>query len=259
MTFRCETGRSETIPACGRRRSVAPCAGIDPVCWSRFAFDRDLQRSSSLAGAAYGISEAIDSYHDRIALKGLGGKPSPIRLIVAGEPMIIPANMIRFRAERLGEDARAGRPAPPLAVAGGVQRCPRRGLQGRFASRAADLRDRLGARLLARRRRAARCRLCALLRRPADRGAGRACRPGARRRLALSRRDRLLHRARRVALRRPLPRPSRRRRCRRPASATCRSAAACPCSTASTGPISATGRPSTAACRRSPRASSRKG
>jgi hypothetical protein len=55
-----------------------------------------------LAGIAYGVNDAIESYHDGIALRGLDGKPSPVRLIVAGEPMVIPANMIRFRAERRG-------------------------------------------------------------------------------------------------------------------------------------------------------------
>ena len=55
-----------------------------------------------LAGIAYGVNDAIESYHDRIALHGLNGEPSPVSLIVAGEPMVIPANMIRFRAERRG-------------------------------------------------------------------------------------------------------------------------------------------------------------
>lgn len=55
-----------------------------------------------LAGIAFGVNDAIESYHDRIALRGLDGKPSPISLIVAGEPMVIPANMIRFREERRG-------------------------------------------------------------------------------------------------------------------------------------------------------------
>src|SRR5689334_9261232 len=48
------------------------------------------------------VDRAIEDYRDRIALSGLGGKPSPVSLIVAGEPMIIPANMIRFRAARRG-------------------------------------------------------------------------------------------------------------------------------------------------------------
>src|ERR1043165_2488268 len=48
------------------------------------------------------VARAIEDYRDRIALSGLGGKPSPVSLIVAGEPMTIPANMIRFRAARRG-------------------------------------------------------------------------------------------------------------------------------------------------------------
>lgn len=55
-----------------------------------------------LAGMAFGVNDAIESYHDRVALRGLDGKPSPVSLIVAGEPMVIPANMIRFRTERRG-------------------------------------------------------------------------------------------------------------------------------------------------------------
>ncbi len=55
-----------------------------------------------VAAIAYGVSNAIEAYHDRIALHGLDGKPSPVRLIVAGEPMVIPANMIRLRSERRG-------------------------------------------------------------------------------------------------------------------------------------------------------------
>lgn len=55
-----------------------------------------------LGGIAYAVDSAIEDYRDGIALRGLGGKPSPVDLIVAGEPMTIPANMIRFRSERRG-------------------------------------------------------------------------------------------------------------------------------------------------------------
>ena len=60
-----------------------------------------------LAGIAWAVNDAIEHYHDRIALKGLDGKPSPIALTVGGEPLVIPANMIRFPTERRGG---AGRP-----------------------------------------------------------------------------------------------------------------------------------------------------
>lgn len=48
------------------------------------------------------INRAIENYHDRIALGGLGGRPVPVDLLVAGERMVIPANMIRFRDARRG-------------------------------------------------------------------------------------------------------------------------------------------------------------
>ena len=48
------------------------------------------------------IDRAIENYRDRMVIGGLGGKPSPVSLTVAGEPMTIPANMIRFRADRRG-------------------------------------------------------------------------------------------------------------------------------------------------------------
>jgi hypothetical protein len=56
----------------------------------------------ALAALLIGINAAIENYRDRIALKGYDGKPSPIALSVAGEALTIPANMIRFRAERRG-------------------------------------------------------------------------------------------------------------------------------------------------------------
>ena len=51
---------------------------------------------------AFAVARAIEDYRDRIALSGLGGKPFPVSLVVAGEPMTIPANMIRFRSARRG-------------------------------------------------------------------------------------------------------------------------------------------------------------
>lgn len=57
---------------------------------------------AGVIAAAYGIDQAIERYHDRVALRGLKGKPSPVRVILAEEPLVIPANMIRFRNERRG-------------------------------------------------------------------------------------------------------------------------------------------------------------
>jgi hypothetical protein len=56
----------------------------------------------ALGIAAVVVDGLIEDYRDGIVLRGLGGKPSPVDLIVAGEPMTIPANMIRFRSERRG-------------------------------------------------------------------------------------------------------------------------------------------------------------
>ncbi|HET7717186.1 MAG TPA: hypothetical protein VFK86_16305 [Bauldia sp.] len=55
-----------------------------------------------LAGVAWAINNAIDRYHDRVALKGLDGKPSPVALTVGTEPMVVPANLIRFPKDRRG-------------------------------------------------------------------------------------------------------------------------------------------------------------
>ena len=55
-----------------------------------------------LAGIAWAVNDAIDRHHDRIALKGLDGKPSPIALTVGSEPLVIPANLIRFPTDRRG-------------------------------------------------------------------------------------------------------------------------------------------------------------
>ena len=56
----------------------------------------------AVGALAYAVDSMIEEYRDGIALRGLGGKPSPVELIVAGEPTTIPANMIRFRTERRG-------------------------------------------------------------------------------------------------------------------------------------------------------------
>jgi hypothetical protein len=55
-----------------------------------------------IGGLAWGIDSSIENYRDRIALRGLDGKPSPVSLSIAGEPLSIPANMFRFRADRRG-------------------------------------------------------------------------------------------------------------------------------------------------------------
>ncbi len=56
----------------------------------------------AVTAIAYGVDRAIEQYHDRMALRGLKGKSSPVRVIIADEPLVIPANMIRFRNERRG-------------------------------------------------------------------------------------------------------------------------------------------------------------
>jgi len=55
-----------------------------------------------LAGIAWAVNGAINRHHDRIALKGLDGKPSPIALTVGTEELVIPANLIRFPTDRRG-------------------------------------------------------------------------------------------------------------------------------------------------------------
>ena len=52
---------------------------------------------AAIAAIGYFVNDAIEAYHDRIALRGLDGKAQPVRLIVAGEPVVVPANMLRFR------------------------------------------------------------------------------------------------------------------------------------------------------------------
>ncbi len=56
----------------------------------------------ALLAAAYAVDTAITDYHDRIALKGLDGKPSPIALEVSGESLVVPANLIRSPIDRRG-------------------------------------------------------------------------------------------------------------------------------------------------------------
>jgi hypothetical protein len=55
-----------------------------------------------VAGLAWSVNDAIGRHHDRIALKGLNGKPSPVAVTVGTEPLVIPANLIRFQVDRRG-------------------------------------------------------------------------------------------------------------------------------------------------------------
>lgn len=55
-----------------------------------------------LGAVAWGINSAIENYRDGIALRGLDGRPSPVSVALGGERLTIPANMIRFRADRHG-------------------------------------------------------------------------------------------------------------------------------------------------------------
>ena len=55
-----------------------------------------------LAGIAWAVSDAITRHHNRVALRGLDGKPSPVALTVGEQPLVIPANLIRFPADRRG-------------------------------------------------------------------------------------------------------------------------------------------------------------
>jgi len=57
---------------------------------------------AAIAGMAWLIGTTIDNYRDGIALRGLDGKPSPVKVTIAGEVLTIPANMIRFRSDRRG-------------------------------------------------------------------------------------------------------------------------------------------------------------
>jgi hypothetical protein len=56
----------------------------------------------TLGAIAWSINATIENYRDNIALRGLDGRPSPVSLTIAGEPLTIPANMIRFRSDRRG-------------------------------------------------------------------------------------------------------------------------------------------------------------
>ena len=51
---------------------------------------------------ALAAQHAVRSYHDGVALAGKSGDPSPIAVMVAGETLAIPANMIRFPGARTG-------------------------------------------------------------------------------------------------------------------------------------------------------------
>lgn len=55
-----------------------------------------------IAWLAWAINDAIGRYHDSIALKGLKGKPSPVEVTVGDATLVIPANLIRFPADRRG-------------------------------------------------------------------------------------------------------------------------------------------------------------
>jgi len=57
---------------------------------------------AGIGGVAVAVKKAIDEHHDRIALKGFDGKPSPIALSVGSAALVIPANLIRFPADRRG-------------------------------------------------------------------------------------------------------------------------------------------------------------
>jgi hypothetical protein len=55
-----------------------------------------------LAGIAWTVNDAMGRHHDRIALKGLNGKPSPVSVAIGSEPLVIPANLIRSPTDRRG-------------------------------------------------------------------------------------------------------------------------------------------------------------
>ena len=93
-----------------------------------------------LAGIAWAVSDAIDRHHDRIALKGLDGKPSPVALTVgerAPRHSRQPDPLPRRPARRAGD---RGRPPPPLAEPRRLQRGARGGFSRRLADGAARLR-----------------------------------------------------------------------------------------------------------------------
>jgi hypothetical protein len=53
-----------------------------------------------LAGLFVWFGESIDRFHDRVAFNGRTTDTTPIHLKVAGKTLAVPANMIRFPAER---------------------------------------------------------------------------------------------------------------------------------------------------------------
>ena len=55
-----------------------------------------------VAVLAWKVNDAINSYHDAIALKGLNGKPKPVEIGIGEADLVIPANLIRFPTDRRG-------------------------------------------------------------------------------------------------------------------------------------------------------------
>jgi len=51
---------------------------------------------------AYAADHAIKTYHDAVSLSGKVSDPTPTSLVIAGEPLSIPANMIRSAGMRAG-------------------------------------------------------------------------------------------------------------------------------------------------------------
>ena len=54
----------------------------------------------ALAAAFLWFGETIERFHDRVAFDGRTTERTPIRLLIAGTEVIVPANMIRFPTER---------------------------------------------------------------------------------------------------------------------------------------------------------------
>jgi hypothetical protein len=57
---------------------------------------------AGVAGVAWTVNDAIGRHHDRIALKGLNGKPLPVAVTVGNASLVIPANLIRSPTDRRG-------------------------------------------------------------------------------------------------------------------------------------------------------------
>lgn len=53
-----------------------------------------------LAGAFVWFGESLDRFHDRVAFNGRTMDTTPVHLKVSDEALVVPANMIRFPAER---------------------------------------------------------------------------------------------------------------------------------------------------------------